>query len=52
MQRIWTRPSVQKQEELIGVNVSAVSTPSYDLLPVVVGKRWLVVEFRPLEYQM
>lgn len=52
MQRIWTRPSIQKQEELMGVNVSAVSTPSYDLLPGVVGKRRLVAECRPLEYRM
>lgn len=35
MQRIWTWPSIQKQEELIGVNVSTVSTPGYDLLPMV-----------------
>lgn len=37
MQRVWSRPSIQKQEELIGVNVSAVSTPGHDLLPVVGG---------------
>lgn len=29
----WSRPSAPKQEELLGENVSAVSTPGRDLLP-------------------
>lgn len=31
--RGWTRPSLQKQEELTGVNVSTVSAPGCNLLP-------------------
>lgn len=50
-QGVWTQPSIQKQEELTGVNVSAVSTPGCDLLPMV-GKHRLVAEFRPFEYKM
>lgn len=51
-QRAWTRPSIQKQEELTGGNVSSVSTPGRDLLPMMPGKYRSVAEFRPFECKM
>lgn len=48
MPRVWTWPSIQKQEELIGVNVNTVSTPGYDLLPVVGGSTGWWQSFVPL----
>ena len=51
-QRAWTRPSIQKQEELTGGNVSSVSTPGRDLLPMMPGKHRSVAEFRPFECKM